>query len=113
MLSEPFSSLAILALVATMALVFVYLAFDLQRAFRSADARNHEAAAATIGQLLTTGLVLSALVTALAVWRGLVVVAVVAATSFWLLAAASARFSRTCRARDAAVYKIPPSHIRR
>jgi hypothetical protein len=98
MLSEPFSSLGMWALVAGVALVFAYLAFDLRNAFRSADAHEHAAAAATIGQLLTAGLVISALVTALAVWRGVVVAAVGAAAAFWLLSAASARFSRSCRA---------------
>lgn len=99
MLSD--SSVLMWALVAGVALVLLYFAADLRAAFRSPDAREHEAAAATIGQLLTAGWVVAGLVTAAGVWRGHIGLAVGAAGAFWLVSAGAARFARSCRTREA------------
>jgi hypothetical protein len=99
MLSEPQSSLAMWALIAGVALAILYFAADLRSAFRSADEREHAAAAATIGQLLTTGWIIAGLVTALGVWRGHLWLAVGAACVFWLFTAGATRFSGASRLR--------------
>jgi hypothetical protein len=98
MLSEPQVSLLLTwAVIGVAALVALYVAADMRAAYRSADPREHQAAAATIGQLLMAGWVVTGLVTAVGVWRGHVGLAVGAASLFWLVTAGSARFAASSR----------------
>ncbi|HWQ14803.1 MAG TPA: hypothetical protein VNL77_18535 [Roseiflexaceae bacterium] len=87
-------------LIAALILFAVAYGLQLRAAFASDERAVHEAAAATIGQLLVVAWIGLGLATAVAVWHGLVLPAVCAAALFWLVTAAGARFSRSSRAWD-------------
>jgi hypothetical protein len=98
MLADTQAALVSWGLVAALILFAVAYGLHLRSAFAADDRAVHEAAAATIGQILVVAWVGLGLVTAVAVWRGLILPAVCAAALFWLATAASSRFARSSRA---------------
>ena len=78
-------------------LLLIVLVFDVRRAYRSDDIAEHSAAGALAAQMAGAATVVAGACTALCIYTGNVVPAVVCACAFWLSAYGAARLVRVER----------------